>query len=131
MRVISGTARGKKLNTLSGLNTRPTLDRVKEPLFSIIQNNIVESNVLDLFAGSGAIGLEALSRGAREAVFIENNKEAIKCIEENIQFTKMAERSKLIKADVIQGIHSLSSGESFDIIFMDPPYGKEYEKEVQ
>ena len=130
MRIIAGTCRSLPLKTPKEMNTRPTTDRIKETLFNIIHSYLYYCRFLDLFAGSGAIGLEALSRGAREAVFIENNKEAIKCIEENIQFTKMAERSKLIKADVIQGIHSLSSGESFDIIFMDPPYGKEYEKEV-
>lgn len=130
MRIIAGTCRSLPLKTPKGMNTRPTTDRIKETLFNIIHSDLYDCRFLDLFAGSGAIGLEALSRGAREAVFIENNKEAIKCIEENIQFTKMAERSKLIKSDVIQGIHSLSSGESFDIIFMDPPYGKEYEKEV-
>ena len=73
MRIISGSARGTKLVTLSGENTRPTLDRVKEPLFSIIQNQILDAYVLDLFSGSGALGLEALSRGAEKAVFCDNN----------------------------------------------------------
>lgn len=85
---------------------------------------------LDLFAGSGAIGLEALSRGANEAVFVENNKKAADCIEENIRFTKFTEESTLMRTDVLTALCQLEGRKYFDIVFMDPPYGKELEKEV-
>ena len=89
MRIISGNARGTKLYTLEGLSTRPTLDRVKESMFNIIQQDIPEAIVLDLFAGCGAIGLEMVSRGAKQAVLCDNSKQAIKIIEKNIEKTHM------------------------------------------
>ena len=85
MRIISGKNKGRKLKTLEGMNTRPTADRVKESLFNILNNKFIESVVLDLFAGSGALGLEALSRGANRCVFVDSSKEAIKIIQENIK----------------------------------------------
>ena len=93
MRIIAGTCRSLRLKTPKGLNTRPTTDRIKETLFNILQPQLGNARFLDLYSGSGGIGLEALSRGAKEAVFVENNKEAISCIEENIRFTKMNDRS--------------------------------------
>ena len=89
MRVIAGSARRLKLKTLDGLETRPTQDIIKETLFNVIQNEVPGSRFLDLFSGSGAIGIEALSRGAREAFFVENNRKAVKIIEENLEFTKL------------------------------------------
>ena len=96
MRIISGLARGTKLYTLEGENTRPTLDRVKEPLFSIIQTEIKDSIVLDLFAGSGALGLEALSRGAKKAVLCDNSNKAIQIINKNLKDTRLEEKAKVI-----------------------------------
>lgn len=123
MRIISGSARGTKLLTLSGENTRPTLDRVKEPLFSIIQNEILDSTVLDLFSGSGALGIESLSRGAKTAVFCDKNKEAIEIIYKNIEKTRLKENSIVINNDYIKCLEMLNDKDmKFDLIFLDPPY---------
>lgn len=132
MRIIAGTARSLPLKSLEGRNTRPTMDRIKETLFNILQSDIAESSFLDLFAGSGQIGLEALSRGARCAVFVENNKKACACITDNIQFTRMEERSRLLAMDVLSALHFLEreGRERFDYIFMDPPYRSGMEQEV-
>ena len=97
MRIISGTARGTKLYTLEGLNTRPTLDRVRESLFNIIQNEVKESIFLDLFSGSGAVGLEAASRGAKEVIICDKSKEAVQIINKNIEKTHLKDKIKLIK----------------------------------
>ncbi len=101
MRVISGKCRGTKLVAPSGTNTRPTTDRIKETLFNMIQYDIYDSVFLDLFAGSGAIGIEALSRGAKESIFIENNLEAIKCIKENLRITKLDSLAQVIHKDAV------------------------------
>ena len=107
MRIISGTARGTKLFTLTGDNTRPTLDRVKESLFNIINRKIYEAKVLDLFAGSGAIGLEFASRGAEKVVLCDNSKEAINIINKNIEKTHLKEKVELIKSDAIIALEKL------------------------
>ena len=120
MRIISGISRGTKLYTLEGENTRPTLDRVKEPLFSIIQTHIKDSVVLDLFAGSGALGLEALSRGAKKAVLCDKSYDAIKIIKNNVHKTHMEEKTEILCMDYKKCISVLK--EKFDIIFIDPPY---------
>lgn len=120
MRIISGLARGTKLYTLEGENTRPTLDRVKEPLFSIIQNYIKDSVVLDLFAGSGALGLEALSRGAEKAILCDKSYEAIEIIKKNINKTHFEEKTKVLCMDYKKCLSSVN--EKFDLIFIDPPY---------
>lgn len=126
MRVIAGAAKGHKLETIEGLATRPTTDRIKETLFNIIAFDLPECSFLDLFAGSGAIGIEALSRGAREAVFVENAAECQKAITENLKHTKLAERARLMQADVLAALERLAAeGKTFDIIFMDPPYAAE------
>jgi len=125
MRIISGKARGTKLYTLEGENTRPTLDRVKESIFNIIQNEIDGANVLDLFAGSGAIGLECLSRGANYAVLCDKSKEAINIIKKNIEKTHMEDRVKLINTDFENCLEDLKK-EQFDIIYLDPPYNTDY-----
>lgn len=130
MRIIAGTRRSLPLKTIEGLETRPTTDKIKETLFNILQGEIPGSYFLDLFAGSGQIGLEALSRGAACAVFVESGKKAAKCIEENIRFTKFDEESRLMVQDVRSAIAMLEGKYRFDIIFMDPPYEKGLEKEV-
>ncbi len=121
MRIISGKAKGTKLYTLQGDNTRPTLDRVKESIFNIIQSQIPEATVLDLFAGSGAIGLEMLSRGAKKAILCDKSKEAIGIIKKNIQKTHMEEKVELYNIDFKECIEKVSK-EKFDIIYIDPPY---------
>lgn len=130
MRIIAGTARSLPLKTIEGADTRPTTDRIKETLFNILQNDIPNAYFLDLFAGSGQIGLEALSRGASYAVFIENSRKAAKCIEDNIAFTKFTKNAKLLTTDVIGGMMSLEGKYTFDLIFMDPPYRQGMEKDV-
>ena len=123
MRVISGKSRGKKLISLDGDNTRPTLDRVKEALFSKIQFDIQNSVVLDLFAGSGALGIEALSRGAKEVVFCDNVLDAINIIKQNVTNTKNLDKSIIINQDYKKVLENMyKQNKKFDIIFLDPPY---------
>ena len=123
MRVISGTARGTKLNSIDDISTRPTLDRVKEPLFSIIQLYIQDAKVLDLFAGSGALGIEALSRGSSFCVFCDTSYKAINMINQNLEKTKLIEKSKVVKEDYKKCLEQQNG--KFDIIFIDPPYKKD------
>lgn len=130
MRIIAGSARSLPLKTIEGLDTRPTSDKIKETLFNMLQQDIPGCYFLDLFAGSGQIGLEALSRGAEYAVFVENAKKAAKCIEDNIAFTKFDKVSKLFTMDVKSALSMIEGKYRFDIIFMDPPYNKDLEKEV-
>ena len=120
MRVISGTARGTKLNSIDDLSTRPTLDRVKEPLFSIIQNFLKDANVLDLFSGSGALGIECLSRGSKHCVFCDKSYKSVQMIKENIVKTKMEDKSTVINKDYKKCLEMID--EKFDVIFIDPPY---------
>lgn len=129
MRVIAGTARSLKLKTPEGSCTRPTTDRIKETLFNMIQMEIPGSIFIDLFAGSGGIGIEALSRGARHAYFVENKKEAVSCIQDNLAFTKFTDKATVIKQD-IPGALTLISEKEADIIFMDPPYHADCERSV-
>ncbi len=127
MRVISGTAKGKKLYSLEGLQTRPTLDRVKEAEFSKIQFSIKDSEILDLFSGSGALAIEALSRGAKSAVLCDKSKEAIKIINKNLIATKTNEKAKVINKDYLEALKELkNNSKKFDIIFLDPPYNTDY-----
>ncbi|MBO5372159.1 MAG: 16S rRNA (guanine(966)-N(2))-methyltransferase RsmD [Lachnospiraceae bacterium] len=130
MRIIAGSKRRLPLKTIEGKDTRPTTDRIKETLFNMIQNEIPGSYFLDLFSGSGQIGLEALSRGSLYSVFVENNKKAAACIAENIRFTKSEKESLLLQMDVLPAMRSMEGKHKFDIIFMDPPYGKLLEQEV-
>ena len=127
MRVIAGTARSLPLKTPEGLDVRPTTDRIKETLFNMLQWDIPGGVFLDLFSGSGSIGIEALSRGARKAYFVDNGPKAIACIQQNLTFTKMADRAVVLKQDVCSALGGIRE-ESVDIIFMDPPYDCEYEK---
>ena len=125
MRIISGKARGTKLYTLEGTNTRPTLDRVKESIYNIIQHEIEGATVLDLFAGSGAIGLECLSRGAKKAILCDKSKEAVEIIKRNIEKTHMEECAKIVNTDFETCLEKLKN-EQFDIIYIDPPYATDY-----
>ncbi|MBP3718074.1 MAG: 16S rRNA (guanine(966)-N(2))-methyltransferase RsmD [Eubacterium sp.] len=129
MRVIAGSRRSLPLKSLEGDNTRPTVDKYKETLFNCIQMEVPDSMFLDLFSGSGAIGIEALSRGAKRAVLVENNKQALDVIKANIHFTKFENEAEIVKSDVISYVSRLPKI-TFDVIFMDPPYGKGLEKEV-
>lgn len=125
MRIISGKARGTKLYTLEGIETRPTLDRVKESVFNIIQNDIEDAIVLDIFAGSGAIGLEMLSRGAQRAVLCDKSKSAIEIIKKNIEKTHMQDRVELYNLDFKECIQKIKN-QKFDLIYIDPPYNTNY-----
>ena len=120
MRVITGIARGTKLKTIETMLTRPTMDRVKESLFNILQDKIKDSIVLDLFAGSGALGIEALSRGAKKAYFCDKNSEAIKVIKENLNKTKLQDKSVIFNSDYLLAMKKIR--EKLSIIFLDPPY---------
>lgn len=125
MRIISGTARGTNLYTLEGNTTRPTLDRVKESLFNIIQNNILDSVFLDLFSGSGAIGLEAASRGARKSILCDKSKDAIKIINKNIEKTHLEKKVELYNLDY-EVLLNTKIKEKLDIIYIDPPYNSDF-----
>ncbi len=125
MRIISGISRGTKLETLEGQDTRPTLDRVKEPLFSIIQSYIYQAQVLDLFSGSGALALESLSRGAKYAVCCDNSRKAIEIIKQNTKKTHFENNVKIINQDFKKCLEELENIK-FDIIFLDPPYKTDY-----
>ena len=120
MRVIAGSARGVKLNSPEGEETRPTLDRVKEAVFSMLMPYLNEACVLDMFSGSGALGIEALSRGARHAVFAEKRHDAFNCIKKNIEAAKVGDRSDAFSGDVFD--YLTTSKLNFDIVFIDPPY---------
>lgn len=122
MRVITGTARGRKLETLEGEAVRPTTDRVKEALFSIIQFQLEGRRVLDLFAGSGQLGIEALSRGAAEAVFIDSSRAAVETIRRNLAHVQLAENAQVYLTDA--NTFLANSQKPFDIALLDPPYGK-------
>lgn len=128
MRVIAGTARSMPLAAPEGLNTRPTTDRIKETLFNILQTEVPGSIFLDLFSGSGAIGIEALSRGAKKAYFVDNAKEALNCIKNNLEFTKLGDKAVVIGRDSTDAIYSVN--DVCDIIFMDPPYDSDAEESV-
>lgn len=130
MRVIAGSARSLPLKTIEGLDTRPTTDRIKETLFNMIQTEIPGCRFLDLYAGSGAIGIEALSRGAKEAVLVEHAKAACTCIKDNLTFTKLADKAILMEQDVLTAIAKLAGKGVFDIVFMDPPYSQDCERNV-
>jgi len=122
MRVITGTAKGKRLKTPEGLRTRPTADRVKEAVFSAIQFEIPNASFLDLFAGSGQMGIEALSRGASYAVFVDVHREACRLIQENIKLTGFERMAQIVQSDYMGYLERCR--EKFDLIFLDPPYAE-------
>ncbi len=129
MRVIAGRARSLKLKTPEGPNTRPTTDRIKETLFNMLQPYLQGAVFIDLFSGSGGIGIEALSRGAERAYFVELHKDAIACILDNLKFTRFTENATVLKQDALVAIGGIHEKEA-DVIFMDPPYGQGYEERV-
>ena len=130
MRVIAGSAKRLHLKTLEGMDTRPTTDRIKETLFNMIGPGMYDCIFLDLFSGSGGIGIEALSRGAREAVFVEKNPKAMAVIKENLKFTRLAQRAVTVTRDVMAALYQMEGEKVFDFIFMDPPYDKRLERRV-
>ena len=123
MRVITGLARGRRLETLPGEATRPTAEKVKESLFSAIQFDIEGRRVLDLFAGSGQLGIEALSRGASGCVFVDKNTEAVKIIRRNLQNTGLSSAAQVLGTDALS--YLTRPGDRFDLVFLDPPYAAE------
>lgn len=124
MRIISGIRKGKKLKSPKNMDQRPTLDRVKESVFNIIKGEIQEKTVLDLFAGSGNIGIEFISRGAKMVYFIDNDQEAYNLINYNLKDARLEDFAKVIKLDSMKFLKS--SNKSFDLIYIDPPYNKKY-----
>ena len=117
------------LKTPEGMDTRPTQDRIKETLFNILQNDVPGAVFVDLFSGSGGIGIEALSRGAKKVYFIDNSPKSIACIQENLLFTKLADKSIILKQDAVTALTSIYE-KKVDILFMDPPYGLGHEERV-
>lgn len=128
MRVISGTVRGLKLESLDGLSTRPTLDRVKESIFNMLFDAVADANVLDLFAGSGALGIEALSRNAKKCTFVDNSRQAVDIIKKNISKAAVAEKSDVFFGDYTKFISSCK--EKYDLVFLDPPYMAGFTEDV-
>lgn len=128
MRVIAGTARSMPLVAPKGDGTRPTTDRIKETLFNTMQGFVPDSIFIDLFAGSGAVGIEALSRGARHAYFVDNSKEALDCIRKNLDFTKLSGNATVIGRSAFDALYEI--GEPADIIFIDPPYSLGVESDI-
>lgn len=122
MRVVSGTARGCKLQPVPGMNTRPTTDRVKENVFNLIQDHVRGARALDLFAGTGQLGIEALSRGAQSCDFVERDKAAYAVAEKNIRAARVADRAALHRAEAAEFV-SRAGRRQYDLIFLDPPYG--------
>ena len=122
MRIVAGSFKGRKLSSPGGTQTRPTSDRVREAVFSILGDLVVDAKVLDLYSGTGAMGLEALSRGAKYAVFVETHPSAIRCLNANIDACACRDRSRVVGRPVIKFLEKPSSMEGFDLVFADPPY---------
>ena len=120
MRVISGNARGRRLKELQGMDTRPTTDKVKESMFNIIQFDLEGRKVLDLFAGTGQLGIESLSRGAAHCTFVDTRRDAVALIKENLKATNCLQQATVLQSDSLAFLSSCR--EKFDIIFLDPPY---------
>ena len=130
MRVIAGTARSLPLKTPEGMDTRPTTDRIKETLFNMLQTKVGGSVFVDMFSGSGGIGIEALSRGAAHASFVEQSKKAMECIKDNLKYTKLSDRAEFYETDAVNALSRMEGKKQFDYIFMDPPYNQLHEKRV-
>lgn len=126
MRVITGSARGVRLKTPTGMETRPTADRVKEGMFSILQFELEGRQILDLFAGSGQLGIEALSRGAVTADFVDASAAAVKLVQENLRLAKLEKRGNVYRADYRNFLQTC--GKTYDIIFLDPPYAENFQE---
>jgi 16S rRNA (guanine966-N2)-methyltransferase len=131
LRVIGGTLKGRKLATMRGKTVRPTANRLREAIFNILADRVEKAVVLDLFAGTGALGIEALSRGAQSAVFVDNSKSAIAILKKNIRYCAIHENATLIKWDVLKNLKFIKSFDpAFDLVFLDPPYNKDCLKPV-
>lgn len=131
MRVIAGKARRLNLKTPQGYDTRPTTDKIKETLFNILNPYLADIDFLDLFSGSGAIGIEALSRGAKYAAFVENDRAALECIKSNLKLTKLDSQAEVYALEVLEAIKALEiNGKVFDVVYMDPPYNMNYEQNI-
>lgn len=130
MRVIAGKAKRLQLKTPTGMDTRPTTDRIKETLFNMIQDELYDIYFLDLFSGSGGIGIEALSRGAKRAVFVEQNRNASDIIRDNLKYTHLHEQGEVMNCTALSAVTMMQGREKFHVVFMDPPYGKGLEKEI-
>lgn len=131
MRVIAGKARRLNLKTPHGYDTRPTTDKIKETLFNILNPYLADADFLDLFSGSGAIGIEALSRGAKYAAFVENDRAALECIKSNLNFTKLDSLAEVYFMGALEAIKALEiKGKVFDIVFMDPPFNSDLERDI-
>lgn len=131
MRVIAGKARRILLKTVEGLDTRPTTDRIKETLFNILQPDLPGARVLDLFSGSGGLGIEALSRGAKYCVFVEKAPAALQCIRDNLSATRLEDQAKVYGTDVLSALSGMEEKEAvFDLVIMDPPYRHDLELDV-
>ena len=122
MRIIAGNSRGRNLSSPKGTKTRPTSDRVREAIFSIVGDLVVNARVLDLYSGTGAIGLEALSRGAEHTVFVETDPAALKCLNTNIERCRCQDKSEVVSRSVLFYLETIDSGDDFDLVFADPPY---------
>ena len=129
MRVIAGSARRLLLETPEGMDTRPTTDRIKETLFNMLMPNLPGAVFVDLFSGSGGIGIEALSRGAAKAYFVESSPKAVACITDNVEHTHFTDKAVILKQDVFAAIRG-SIRDTADVVFLDPPYNQEYDKRV-
>lgn len=126
LRIIGGTLRGRRLASVRGMGTRPSSDRLREAVFNILGPRVVDASVLDLFAGTGALGIEALSRGADRCVFIENSIPALVVIRKNIAQCALEERSRVIRWNIANGLDCIQCRQPpFDLVFMDPPYGED------
>ena len=130
MRIIAGSARSLPLKTVPGMEVRPTSDRIKETLFNILNPELPGCRFLDLFAGSGGIGIEALSRGAMEAVFVEKNPKAMQCVRDNLARTHLERKGMTMSTDVMTALYKLEGEKQFDYIYMDPAYRQELERKV-
>lgn len=131
MRVIAGELKGKKLFSIKGKTLRPTSDKVREAIFDILQDRLKGKRVLDLFAGTGALGIEALSRGAEKGVFVENNRHSLSVLRRNIEECRLKAKAEILACEVSAGIRILKSrGEAFELVFMDPPYSRGLVKET-
>ncbi|MEW6187690.1 MAG: 16S rRNA (guanine(966)-N(2))-methyltransferase RsmD [Thermodesulfobacteriota bacterium] len=127
MRIIAGTCKGHRLASLKGLQTRPTQDRIREAIFNILEGYGPFEQVADLFAGSGALGLEALSRWGGKALFVDHSKAALACLRDNMEHLKLTENSLIVERDFSRGVDFLKkAGSPFDLVFLDPPYGQDW-----
>lgn len=122
MRIIAGNSKGRKLISPKGSRTRPTSDRVREAIFSIVGDLVLDARVLDLYSGTGAMGLEALSRGARQVVFVEMDPAALRCLNTNIETCRCRNRSKVVRRPVLSYLGKTDPGDGFELVFADPPY---------